>query len=208
MIEIILAASLGYVSGPLKAVPIGDRSNWVRANDLAKISRDAARTTIDLIIDENGKAVDCRVVIGSGQNDLDKSVCRALVRRARFRPATTEDGSKVRYVYRDRITWAPQAEGRNYVRTDADLVITSEKLQQTPTGLAEVFVILSGGATPPRCKVASTSGSDVLDNLACEIAVNPEVAPPVTDANGEQVSAIRSFYVGFEPGTMTSVRVR
>lgn len=56
-------------------------------------------------VSETGRALDCRVVVSSGNARMDRAVCTLVRTRARFEPATGSEGRPVRAQYVTRVTW-------------------------------------------------------------------------------------------------------
>lgn len=208
MIEVILGALAIAAAEPQKADPKGDPAKWVRAGDLPAISADAAVTTFDLTIDEKGKPVGCAIIVSSGRDDLDSSVCRAVTKRARFKPASDESGSNVFSVRRDRVIWMPEARGYNKSYDAADLVVTSPEQLSSAEILVEVLLMVAGTGETSKCLVTKSSGASKFDELACEAATKPQVALPITDGSGQKVAGIRSLFVTFETGPTMNVKLR
>lgn len=208
MIEVLLGALAVAAAEPQKAEPKNDPARWVRASDLPRISDDVAVTTFDLTIDEGGKPVSCAIIVSSGQDDLDNSVCKAVMKRSRFKPASDANGSTIYSVRRDRVIWKPQERGDNTVNDDPDLVVTTPDLQVNAGLLAEVLLEVGPDGDTKKCTAVRSGGSKRLDALACEVATNPQIALPITDEAGQKVTGLRTLFVTFEPGTSMSVKIR
>ena len=56
-------------------------------------------------ISENGRPLECRIVVSSGNARMDAGICRTMRSRARFRPALDSTGRPVRAQYVTRIRW-------------------------------------------------------------------------------------------------------
>lgn len=208
MIEAILATLAMAAVEPGKAEPKSDPATWVQARDLPRIDENAAVTTFDLTVDKSGNPVRCTIIIESGANDLDTAVCEAVMKRARFRPATDIDGLPVYYVRRDRVVWLPQAAGRNRSYDGADVVIASPEVSGKTDRLAEVLLSFDEDGSVSKCSISDTSGKEDLDQLACRVASDQQVALPITDATGERVLGLRSLFIAFEPGQSLRARLR
>ena len=208
MIEVILAALVSAATEPQKAEPRGDPARWVRARDLPAINADAAVTTFDLTIDATGQPVGCTIIISSGSDSLDQTVCSAVLKRARFRPATDGNDSKVYSVRRDRVIWVPQSSGGNSSFDAADLIVTTPELKADGEILVDALLSITENGDVSHCTVAESSGDTRLDQIACEVAANPNVALPLTDEANQKVAGIRSLFVTFEYGEAISVRLR
>ena len=63
---------------------------------------------VRLSIATNGRVSDCAVTSSSGSRALDSTTCRILKSRARFTPATDQNGSPTTGTFSQRITWRIQ----------------------------------------------------------------------------------------------------
>jgi|GEM_PF-3313499 len=97
-------------SAPVAARPINP-SSWIRADDrLPWPSRGfpsgegVLRYT--LLIDEEGRALDCEVEGSTGSRKFDRRACRLLVERARFEPARGPNGQSASASYTSTVRFA------------------------------------------------------------------------------------------------------
>lgn len=93
---------------PLPAEPKGDPRAWVTADDYPP--RDLREgnegtTSFRVVIGTNGKVSACEVVRSSGHPGLDAATCKAVSARARFAPATDENGATVVGTYANTVRW-------------------------------------------------------------------------------------------------------
>jgi protein TonB len=56
-------------------------------------------------VTKDGKPKDCVISKSSGWSELDKQTCKVVLRRARFAPATDDNGAPVEAPYSSRINW-------------------------------------------------------------------------------------------------------
>lgn len=207
MLAWFLAAATASASLPVPVEPKGNPAAWVRASDLPAIDRNAAATTLDLMVDASGRPVDCNIVVPSGFGELDVAVCKALIKRARFHPAKDAVGEKTAAAYRERIVWLPTAGGSNFWFKAPDIVVTTPDITGQLKDVAEVVVVSDANDTPPVCSISKSVGIAKLDELACSVAIEPGVSPPVTN-QGAIVRGVRLVRLGFEVGDAVRVRVR
>jgi TonB family protein len=73
------------------------------ASSLAKKSEGVVK--FSLVIGENGRVSDCSIVRSSGDAALDSATCFHIKRRAKFYPATDENGNLTIGIYAGKITW-------------------------------------------------------------------------------------------------------
>lgn len=73
----------------------GPLADWIGPHDYPKtvLSKGAqGSSTVLWTINLDGRATDCRIVVTSGEAELDKAACDAITRRARYTPALGFDG--------------------------------------------------------------------------------------------------------------------
>ena len=88
--------------------PIGSPGKWLSYNDYPTAALKGnmeGAVSFRLKIDERGRAKSCRVTGRSGHTELDRSTCRLMLMKARFRPALDEDGRPVESEWGSRIVW-------------------------------------------------------------------------------------------------------
>ncbi|MXP29240.1 TonB family protein [Porphyrobacter algicida] len=85
-----------------------DPGSWVPSDDYppAALHMNAEGAVgVRIKVGEDGVPTYCAVHRSSGNADLDKAACDAVMLRAKFRPATDESGNPVQSVYSTRIVW-------------------------------------------------------------------------------------------------------
>lgn len=95
-------------SGPSPATPKGNPGTWVNGNDYPSAALKEDRegiTTFNVTVGTDGRVEGCTVTGSSGHIDLDTMTCANVSRRARFQPATDDDGNVVRGEYTNRVRW-------------------------------------------------------------------------------------------------------
>jgi len=88
--------------------PLGDRSKWVQPTDYpasAAAIRAQGQSLITVLVQPDGSASDCKIEKSSGYDDLDQAGCAALLKRARFRPATDATGAPVAVRWGRTVNW-------------------------------------------------------------------------------------------------------
>jgi protein TonB len=70
------------------------------------LSREQGTVEFTLAIDAGGCPVGCRITRSSGYKTLDQAACGVMYRKARFDPATDENGNPVPGTYHNRFTWS------------------------------------------------------------------------------------------------------
>lgn len=89
--------------------PLTDPKSWVVATDVQGITWPDAGGRFSLVVDlavaGNGQVAGCAITQGSGLPALDKAICAALKRRARFAPARRADGQPAPGLWQRRYTW-------------------------------------------------------------------------------------------------------
>ena len=155
-------------------------------------------TNFDVIVDTQGRAIDCRITKSSGHEILDRQACWVAIKRARFTPASGADGLRTIGVYRSQVVWSrPDRAG---VQRDLgpDLEISVNQLPPGSNGQAAVklayFVDTQG--TPSACTPLPDSARQPkqLVDLACQALFKQFPHEPVS-LNGNNVSAVRTAAV-------------
>lgn len=115
-------SGIGGGDGPV-SLPTADRSagavprsapgTWVTTDDYPPSAVRAGiegRTSFRLDVGADGHPTACTVLASSGSDDLDKTACRKLMSRARFKAALDADGNPVASTYAGGVTWRLPAE--------------------------------------------------------------------------------------------------
>lgn len=93
---------------PRLARPLGNPAGWVSTNDYpARDLREGNQgtTRFELTVGTDGRVAACTITRSSGFAGLDQATCDALTRRARFMPATDENGAKAVGRFSSSIRW-------------------------------------------------------------------------------------------------------
>ncbi|TMM50379.1 energy transducer TonB [Qipengyuania marisflavi] len=207
MIGIILGVLAMLATGPVKSEAKGSPSRWVLASDLSAIDSTSASTIFEIVIDDKGRPIRCAIVVESGSDDLDRAVCNAILKRARFKPAKDIEGTPVYSIRRDKVIWKPQAYGSNSHIDNADVMLSSSEIEVESPIFAEIIVTLNPVANQTACHVTDTSGDQKLDELACSIIKQPEFSAPLTDNSGNYVRGLRSWLIAFTHGPTTELQI-
>jgi protein TonB len=93
---------------PKAATPRNPPAHWATTDDYP--SRDLREgnegvTGFRVVVGTSGRVSACEIVRSSGHPGLDAATCKAVTARARFEPATDENGEKVVGTYRNRVRW-------------------------------------------------------------------------------------------------------
>lgn len=119
--------------------------DWVRPEDYPPIALRldmAGVTEFAISIDAAGAPAACEITHSSGFDVLDRATCRALMARARFRPARNSKGEPVASIWRSRSRWTlPDDRGQDVVEGAgrADFMVDAEGGLQSCKGEAGVL---------------------------------------------------------------------
>jgi protein TonB len=86
----------------------GADKSWQTTTDYpAKALREhrEGTTYFTVTVGTDGRAKDCVVTKSSGSTDLDKAACKIIVKRARFNPATDDQGKPIEKPYSNSVNW-------------------------------------------------------------------------------------------------------
>lgn len=93
---------------PVAARPANDTRRWITNDDYSNIDIRREREGIAryrLVIGSNGRVDACEITGSTGYTSLDAATCRLIERRARFDPATNNQGERVVGTYIGSVTW-------------------------------------------------------------------------------------------------------
>jgi protein TonB len=93
---------------PRPPVPKGDPRKWVTTDDYPpRDLREGNEGTsaFRVVVATNGRVSACEIVRSSGHPGLDAAACKAVTARARFEPATDENGDKIVGTYSNSVRW-------------------------------------------------------------------------------------------------------
>lgn len=90
------------------ATPIVNPAWWTTTNDYPlRALREEREGTASYIVGVgvDGRVKSCQIIKSSGSSDLDEATCSNVVRRARFNPATDQDGKPIDGSWTGSATW-------------------------------------------------------------------------------------------------------
>jgi protein TonB len=90
------------------ASPIGNPASWALTDDYPGFDLTEGHegtTVFRVAVGTDGHVTRCDVVRSSGYRGLDAATCSAVKRRARFNPATDDNGQKVAGSYTNSVRW-------------------------------------------------------------------------------------------------------
>ena len=100
---------------PVRTVPpksaVGNLQGLISPDDYPQTAlenEEQGTVSVRLSIGTNGRVTDCSVTGSSGSRTLDSTTCRVLKSRARFTPATDQNGAPTSGSFSQRITWRIQ----------------------------------------------------------------------------------------------------
>jgi TonB family protein len=160
---------------------------------------------LDLTIAADGALERCAVVAPTGTGRLERAVCDQL-RQGRFVPARDGQGAAIPAFIRYRYATLPQGISEAAARVAAatimnrvksDFAIPVDRLPATATRPAVGVLLVTGpDGKVADCIVGTTSGSSMLDRLACTTMATTDLTP-VRDGDGKPIRAMRELAVGF-----------
>ena len=156
-------------------------------------------TSFEVIIDQSGRAADCKVTKSSGYDMLDKQACFVAMKRARFTPASGIDGQRAYGVYRSQVAWArPDRDVRLQRDLGPDLELSVNGLPAGTTGplAVKLAYYVDAQGDPSGCTTLPDSNGSpaVIVDLACK-ALLDKVPRQVVTARGAAVPAVRTAAV-------------
>lgn len=199
MLSLVLAGAAVAPATPIQA------QTWFNSKDHPKtalqvVERGHVAYTIDVAPD--GSAIRCTASVDS---DLDRKVCELVMKRARFQPATDEQGRATFSVYEGLASFL--MPGKERQRPDRSKLAVA--VDQLPAGVtspanARVAFVVDGAGAISQC--ATMAGErrrfmqtvEALGPAACENLVREYRPTPVRDAAGQAVASVQSALVRFQ----------
>lgn len=173
-------------------------------------AREEGAVAFQLEVAPTGRVRGCTITGPSGSPDLDRAVCRILIRRAHFRPAMA-GGNAVADAIVGTVRWRlPEAEGRaglpivatpaRLLTPDAHAVTEADyprgAPRYTPRG-SVLRVAIGRTGRVIACEVLSGSSSTLLDAAACPLyAARARYAPARNGVGAVACDVVRD-YVGW-----------
>jgi hypothetical protein len=92
----------------IAAVPATNPRTWLGPDDYPKssiISDKEGELTVVLEVNEKGRPSDCKVIVTSGEPELDILTCALLMKRAQFTSAKDKFGRPATSTFTQKVTW-------------------------------------------------------------------------------------------------------
>lgn len=172
---------------------------WIRYTDYpddALRQGQVGMTWFDVLIDDAGQPFGCKTVSSSEVKSLDEVSCRLMMQRAHFQPARDQFGTVVPSVFRRSANWTLDGNGRRSA-PPVDLLLTVNKIPEGTKPEVVVNTVESPDGRSEACSVATSSGSDRLDKIACESMSGVQMVDPLVGPTGLKVRAVRARRVAF-----------
>jgi TonB family protein len=154
----------------------------------------------------DGALKGCQVEGSSGIAQLDAFTCRKILRRAKFVPATSADGSPAFGVYRTSIRWAVASAPWDISRVrHPDVEVQVQNLPpdvKSPTLVRVMFAVDQSGNIG-SCLVEPTKSFEHVDNnpalvpIACDQLAKFYKPVPAKDAGGNAIPSVQDALVRF-----------
>jgi hypothetical protein len=155
---------------------------------------------IRVVVDKDGRPDNCETDFSDGNQQLGEYTCRLVIKRAKFEPARSQDGSTSYGVYRNSVFWT---KTRLYQRPRplADLKVTVDHM---PNGLRRPYIIDAAVAVEADGKVSGCNPdpreptvAQSLFPLVCEQLIHNYEAKPAA-LKGNPVRSIQVAHVRFD----------
>lgn len=155
-------------------------------------------TNFDVIVDPQGRSIDCKIAKSSGHEILDRQACWVAIKRARFSPAIGADGERAFGVYRSQVVWSRPDRTGVQRNLGPDLEIS---VNQLPAGTAgptavKLAYFVDAHGSPSACTPLPDSARQPkqLVDLACQ-ALFQQLPREAVTANGSAVAAVKTAAV-------------
>jgi len=110
IIHLAVSTALTLVGMPVLAAASKPAiMKWTSGDDdypkSAFVHHQEGTTLFSVTVGTDGRARDCMITKSSGSADLDEATCKAVLKRARFTPATDEHGMPIEAPFSSRMNW-------------------------------------------------------------------------------------------------------
>lgn len=177
---------------PKSAYPTENPAGWITKDDYppgASLNDLGGNVGFRLTIDPLGQVSGCVVTQSSGTPELDDATCSLLRIRARFEPATDQQGKAVAGTYANRIRWIMPIDR---VRFTVPRIVPLPK----PTLLVRSMVVEKDGSLS-NCKIERAEGvAAEAVRLGSYDCPDEKLDRPFVDAQGRAVRKTVRFTEG------------
>ncbi|WP_031310076.1 energy transducer TonB [Sphingobium sp. C100] len=198
---------LMLASALTQAKPIGNPGQWLSDADYPpgpRRRREEGMVSFDVLISPEGHVETCNITQSSGFPEMDQITCVAVRARAKFKPATDENGIATYSNYNARISWLhPDRSSPPRRSPPFEPPIDMElHVQKLPNGAQEERVAIVTRIDPAGhvavCEPSQfVKSSPKLVEVACAQA-KAIYAFAQTDGNGKAVPIIKSMRILFK----------
>lgn len=195
---LLLVSSAAAIALPTEPEAIVAPKDWFSAIDLSGVSPErSAKTTFEISIDEDGRAVGCEIVLRSGVEAIDKRVCIAVVAKATFVPARDASGDAAPSVIRKRVAWLSTETGNAQWFEEPDYVVEATSVSGRSEPVVSVALSYRESGEIGACHVLKSSSDASLDERACDVARARHPDYPVITIAGDRTPVLRFLNIGF-----------
>lgn len=195
--------------------PRNNPGDWVTINDYPSRSLQQEEEGVSgfrVEISADGRVIACTITSTSGSVALDAAACTNVTRRARFVPALDHDGNPIISYYSNRVSWripaepsyalqldfsptGPQAVFGTFIKID-ESEYPLEALEKGWGGRTDILLVISAVGSVTGCTVRESTGHELLDSKACEIASKWTFLPG-RDAAGQAIAGATTHQFGW-----------
>jgi TonB family protein len=152
-----------------------------------------------LTVSPEGKVINCEILSPSKYPRLNKVVCPGL-RHSKYSGAYDQNGRPAYGTVEEWSTFSTEGVMKMPDPVDIDLTVNRlpESVSVNPT--AHLVVVLDSTGKVEACPIASSTGSDTLDNVACSSGVQAARIAPIKNETGSYVESVQSLNVEFSTG--------
>lgn len=194
MLWVMIAAQLSEPVGIGGTVSASDAPvHLITENRLQRVS-------IALTVKPDGKTQSCSIEVSSGNPKLDTYTCNLISRRARFRAATSSNGTPSYGIFRQTMSWWVGNGMPPKVRPPADLYLTVLKLPgeaKSPVTL-QVRAEVDAVGRVSHCEPIDQKLSAGFAGVACEQLLKSFKPKPARNYEGTAVPSVQNATVLFE----------
>jgi TonB family protein len=195
MLSLAIAIALQAVTPPASEPQPIDLQKLISPADYPRDARSKAGiVTIEVAVSAEGKPTGCTVTESSRSASLDAQSCKLAMKRLRFVPAQDGAGAAISGVFRTVLTWTIDVD-KSPAMLNSTLTVAA--LPSDYTRPVKVRLEIDATGRGDACRVQESSGSNVIDQLACGQALKDTAIAPPKAGKGVAARAIRFMTLTF-----------
>jgi TonB family protein len=165
-------------------------------------------TFFELTVSSAGEVEQCRVIQSSGIAVFDHLTCSLMGKRARFRPATDQNGQAIASTWSNRVKWVKPGHDISVTPPPPAIEVMVSRLPpkiSSPVS-AGVLAVIGLHGEVEACTGQNIAFPAALNTLACQQLQRTMPSVIARDNKGDARRILRFFWVRFSAPTQAPSR--